>query len=96
MFEQDFYLVGFSDQTVFSLFISVIVWKCRLPVRPHDVNTREFDLLIYCLGGHRVKVRNKENKWGIKAVESGGKKKQITFFIKSASTLCYKNAIISG
>ena len=65
-------------------------------MRPHDVNTREFDLLIYCLGGHRVKVRNKENKWGIKAVESGGKKKQITFFIKSASTLCYKDAIISG
>ena len=28
------------------------------------------------LGGHRVKVRNKENKWGIKAVESGGKKKK--------------------
>ena len=26
-------------------------------------------------------VRNKENKWGIKAV-SGGKKKQITFFYK--------------
>ena len=48
-------------------------------MRPHDVNTREFDLL---LGGHRVKVRNKENKWGIKAVESGGKKKQITFFYK--------------
>ena len=67
-------------------------------MRPHDVNTREFDLLIYCWGGggDRVKVRNEENKWGIKAVESGGKKKQITFFIKRASTLCHKNAIISS
>ena len=27
-------------------------------------------------------VRNKENKWGIKAVKVGGKKKQITFFYK--------------
>ena len=33
---------------------------------------------------------------GNKSSPSGGKKKQITFFIKSVFTLCHKNAIISG
>ena len=30
-----------------------------------------------------------------KSSQNGGKKKQITFYIKSASIQCYKNAIIS-